>query len=47
MDAARQQNWDPSVQARVAFPDVLNRLNSDIRWTTDLGKRQNTRYATA
>jgi hypothetical protein len=37
MDAARQQNWDPSVQALVAFPDVLNRLNSDIRWTTDLG----------
>ena len=37
MDAANQQNWDPSVQALVAFPDVLNRLNSDISWTTDLG----------
>jgi len=37
MDAARQQNWDPSVQALVAFPDVLNRLNQDVRWTTDLG----------
>jgi len=37
MDAARQQDWDPSVQALVAFPDVLNRLNSDIRWTLDLG----------
>ena len=37
IDAARQQNWDPSIQAMVAFPDVLNRLNSDIRWTTDLG----------
>jgi Protein of unknown function (DUF3300) len=37
MDAARQQNWDPSVQALVAFPDVLARLNQDIRWTTDLG----------
>lgn len=37
MDAARQQNWDPSVQALVAFPDVLTRLNQDIRWTTDLG----------
>src|SRR5665213_365488 len=23
-DAARQQNWDPSVQALVAMPDVLN-----------------------
>jgi hypothetical protein len=37
MDAAKQQNWDPSVQALVAFPDVLARLNSDVRWTTDLG----------
>lgn len=37
MDAARQQNWDPSIQALVAFPDVLTRLNQDIRWTTDLG----------
>ncbi|MGA3185629.1 MAG: DUF3300 domain-containing protein [Bryobacteraceae bacterium] len=37
MDAARQQNWDPSVQALVAFPSVLAFLNSDIRWTTDLG----------
>jgi hypothetical protein len=35
--AARLQNWDPSIQALVVFPDVLNRLNSDIRWTTDLG----------
>src|SRR5215472_4895352 len=23
MEAARQQNWDPSIQALVAFPDVL------------------------
>ncbi len=37
MDAAKQQNWDPSVQALVAFPDVLGRLNQDVRWTTDLG----------
>jgi hypothetical protein len=37
MDAARQQNWDPSVQALVAFPNVLSLLNRDIRWTTDLG----------
>ena len=37
MDAAKQQSWDPSVSALVAFPDVLGRLNSDIRWTTDLG----------
>jgi len=37
VEAARQQNWDPSIQALVVFPDVINRLNSDIRWTTDLG----------
>jgi hypothetical protein len=37
VDAARQQNWDPSIQALVVFPDVLNRLSSDIRWTEDLG----------
>jgi Protein of unknown function (DUF3300) len=35
--AAQQQNWDPSVQALVAFPGVLARLNQNIRWTTDLG----------
>jgi hypothetical protein len=36
-DAARQQNWDASVQAMVAMPDVLTKLNQDIQWTTDLG----------
>ena len=36
-DAAREQNWDASVQALVAMPDVLAKLNQDIRWTTDLG----------
>jgi hypothetical protein len=36
-DAARGQNWDASIQALVAFPDVLNRMSADIRWTTDLG----------
>src|SRR5437667_338113 len=34
MDRARQQSWDPSVQALVAFPDALRLLSSDIRWTT-------------
>jgi uncharacterized membrane protein YgcG len=37
VDAAQQQNWDPSIQALVVFPDVLVRLSSDIQWTTDLG----------
>jgi hypothetical protein len=35
--AAQQQNWDPSVQALVLFPDVLKQLNSDVTWTTNLG----------
>jgi hypothetical protein len=35
--AAREQNWDASVQALVAFPDVLGKLNQDLQWTTALG----------
>lgn len=35
--AAQQQNWDPSVQALVVFPDVFKRLNDDVAWTTNLG----------
>jgi hypothetical protein len=35
--AAEGQNWDPSVQAMVLFPDLLKQLNRDITWTTDLG----------
>ena len=37
MDAAKEQPWDPSVQALAAVPDALAMLNQDIRWTTDLG----------
>jgi len=37
MDAVKQLPWDPSVQALVAVPDALAKLNQDIRWTTDLG----------
>lgn len=37
MEAARQQNWDASVQALVAFPDALKLLSGNVRWTTDLG----------
>jgi len=37
MDAAKQQNWDPSVQALVAMPNVLSLLNQDVQWTTALG----------
>ena len=34
---AAAQNWDPSVQALVMFPEVLKRLNEDVAWTTNLG----------
>ncbi len=37
IEAAKRQNWDPSVQALAAFPDVVVQLNRDIQWTTDLG----------
>jgi hypothetical protein len=35
--AAEKQNWDPSIQATVAVPDLLKRLTEDITWTTNLG----------
>jgi hypothetical protein len=35
--AAQQQPWDPSIQALVVFPGVLQRLNQDKVWTTNLG----------
>src|SRR5499427_1594450 len=36
-DAVEKQPWDPSVQAMVAFPDVVNLLSDNIAWMTDLG----------
>ncbi len=36
-EAARQQGWDASVQALVAFPDVLDTLTQDVEWTEALG----------
>ena len=35
--AVQKQNWDPSIQAMAAFPEVVKRLANDIQWTTDLG----------
>jgi hypothetical protein len=37
VDKAKKEHWDPSVQSLVPFRDVVKRLNSDIRWTTDVG----------
>jgi hypothetical protein len=36
-DAIKIQQWDPSIQAMAALPDVVRRLADDIQWTTDLG----------
>jgi Protein of unknown function (DUF3300) len=36
-DAVAKQQWDPSVQALAALPEVVKRLADDIQWTTDLG----------
>jgi hypothetical protein len=36
-DALARQPWDPSVKSLTAFPDVLGRMNEDLRWTQKLG----------
>jgi hypothetical protein len=35
--AATKEPWDASVQALVAFPDVLKLLDTNIQWTQELG----------
>ncbi|MGI2168593.1 DUF3300 domain-containing protein [Shewanella sp. MF05960] len=37
MAEVESQDWDPSVKALVAFPNVLERLNNDLVWTQNLG----------
>lgn len=37
LDAATTEPWDPSVQALVAFPDLLARMSDDLQWTQQLG----------
>src|ERR1700676_711346 len=34
---ADQLPWDPSVQALLPFPSVLDMMASDMQWTSDLG----------
>src|SRR5581483_6814387 len=36
-DAVEKENWDPSVQAMAALPDVVKELAENIQWTTELG----------
>ena len=35
--AAEQVSWDPSVQAMLAFPTVLDMMAGDLPWTEELG----------
>ena len=35
--AVEKQDWDPSIQAMAALPDVVKLLAENIKWTTDLG----------
>jgi hypothetical protein len=35
--ADAQADWDPSIKALTAFPQVLDLMNRDLHWTTDLG----------
>jgi hypothetical protein len=34
---ANAQNWDPSIKALTAFPQVLQQMDQNLQWTTDLG----------
>src|SRR5437870_1607942 len=36
-DAVKKQDWDPSIQALAALPDLVKRLAENLKWTTDLG----------
>ena len=35
--AAQNQDWDPSVQSLVAFPQILQRMDEQLNWTESLG----------
>ena len=35
--ANAQTSWDPSIKALTAFPDVLDLMNHDLEWTSNLG----------
>jgi hypothetical protein len=37
VQAAVQQDWEPSIQALVIFPTVLHRLSESLKWSTALG----------
>lgn len=38
VEAVDNMDWDPSVKALVAFPQILKRLSQDLDWTQTLGE---------
>ncbi|MGI5309082.1 DUF3300 domain-containing protein [Rheinheimera sp. WS51] len=38
IDAVEGEDWDPSVKALIAFPQILSRLSDDLTWTEKLGE---------
>lgn len=38
LDAVGEREWDPSVKALVAFPELLARMDDDIQWTQRVGE---------
>ena len=38
VDGVSHLDWDPSVKALVAFPDLLHRMSDDLEWLQDLGE---------
>lgn len=36
--AVEKRNWDESVKALVAYPEILERMDEDLDWTQDLGE---------
>ncbi|WP_170132037.1 DUF3300 domain-containing protein [Arenicella xantha] len=38
VNAVEDQDWDPSVRALVAFPQILQRMSQDVDWTQSLGE---------
>lgn len=37
-EAVEGKDWDPSVKALVAFPDLLQRMSEDLNWTESVGE---------
>jgi hypothetical protein len=37
VEAVNDEDWDPSVKALVAFPQILTRLSENLEWTQKLG----------